>query len=259
MVLRPEKWREIGASPMVLSWVSDGVPIPFTCEPESREFSNPEFNVAEKAFLDQESIALESRVVIQRVSERPHCVSPLKIVPKPGGKFRLICDLRYVNSHCDTPKFSSEGVVLSEIVHKGEQAIALDLRDGFYHFSVRPGFRTYLGFHHGCTWWVWCCLPDGLQCSPFYFHECIRAVVEYLRDVHCLSLMAYVDDFYLCSSKMMINRDVQILLHTLSSLGLCVNFEKSCLTPSDTVTYLGFEVNCATSSSPLVITVPKQR
>ena len=51
-----------------------------------------------------------------------------------------------------------------------------------------------------------------------------------MRGAHCLSLMAYAYDFYLCFSKMMINRDVQVLLHTLSSLGIAVNLGKFCLT-----------------------------
>ena len=258
MVLRSEAWEEIGASDAVLSWVTGGVPIPFESEPEPMVLANPEFSEVEKTFLDRELAVLEARGVVQRVSETPHCVSPLKVVPKPSGKFRLICDLRYVNSHCDTPRFSSEGVdILPEITRDGELAVTLDLRDGFYHFSVRPEFRTYLGFQYNSFWWVWCCLPFGLQCSPFYFHKCIRAVVEYLRDTHSLSLMAYVDDFYLCSSKALIHHDVSVLMDTLNDLGLTVNLEKSCLTPSVSVTYLGFEIHCATSISPPIITVPK--
>ena len=89
-------------------------------EPEHMVFSNSKFNEAEKVFLDREISALENRGVIQRTAAVPHCVSPLNAVPKPSGKFRLICDLRYVN--------------------------ILDLRDGFYHFSIMPEFTTYLGF-----------------------------------------------------------------------------------------------------------------
>ena len=85
----------------------------------------------------------------------------------------------------------------------------------------------------------------------------MRAVEEYLRDVHSLSLMAYVDDFYLCSSKAMIHHDLSVMLATLKALGLAVNLEKSCLTPSESVTYLGFEIHCASASSPPTITVPK--
>ncbi|XP_043218351.1 uncharacterized protein LOC122379864 isoform X1 [Amphibalanus amphitrite] len=71
--------------------------------------------------------------------------------------------------------------------------------------------------------------------------------------------MAYVDDFYLCSSKTRIQEDMRVLLDTLKALGLAVNFNKSCLTPSDSVTYLGFDVHCASASRPPLITVPKAK
>ena len=148
-MLRPKAWAEIGASDVVLEWVKEGVPIPFISEPAPQVFANPRFNDAEKTFLEKELSSLEARGVIKRVAEKPHCVSPLKVVPKQNGKFRLICDLRYVNSHCDTPRFSSEGVeILPELVRDGELAVTLDLRDGFYHFSVQPKFRKYLGFEY---------------------------------------------------------------------------------------------------------------
>ena len=258
MGLRPEAWAEIGASAVVLNWITGGVPIPFDSEPEPRVFANPKFGDAEETFLERELASLETQGVVKRVEDTPYCVSPLKVVPKPNGKFRLICDLRYVNSHCKTPRFSSEGVeVLPELVRDGELAVTLDLRDGFYHFSVQPEFRKYLGFAYGGSWWVWCSLPFGLQCSPFYFHKCIRTVVEYLRDVHSLSLMAYVDDFFLCSSKEKLQHDLQVLLNTLNDLGLSINLEKSCLTASECVTYLGFEIHCGTSTRQPMITVPR--
>ena len=50
MVLRTEAWEMIGASEVVLDWISDGVPIPFVSEPEPKVFSNPEFSETENIF-----------------------------------------------------------------------------------------------------------------------------------------------------------------------------------------------------------------
>ena len=176
MVLRPAAWSEIGASDVVIEWITDGVPIPFSSEPEPKVFSNPRFTDTEVDFLNNELINLESRGVVQRVSETPHCVSPLKVVPKPSGKFRLICDLRYVNSHCDTPRFSSEGIdVLPEIVRDAEQAVTLDLRDGFFHFQIEPQYRKYLGFQYGGSWWVWSNCIVGLICMSCGHHVALRS------------------------------------------------------------------------------------
>ena len=181
MPLQRESWERIGASDIVVDWVTNGVPVPIREVPEHRVFVNPDFSEPERIFLDAELLSLEKRGVIQRVANVPHCVSPLKVIPKKNSNYRLICDLRYVNSHCDVPHFSSEGVsVLPEIMKEGELAVTLDLKDGFYHFPVREEFRTYLGFQYGGFWYVWCYLPFGMVASPYYFHKCIRAVIEYI-------------------------------------------------------------------------------
>ncbi|KAF0298323.1 hypothetical protein FJT64_004336 [Amphibalanus amphitrite] len=36
-----------------------------------------------------------------------------------------------------------------------DRAVTLDLRDGFYHFSIHPDFRTYLGFQFEGRWHSW--------------------------------------------------------------------------------------------------------
>ncbi|XP_043199551.1 uncharacterized protein LOC122389279 isoform X1 [Amphibalanus amphitrite] len=258
MPLHKDEWVRIGAPDAVLDWIMNGVPVPVRDIPEPRVFENPCFNEPEKKFLETELMALEKRGVIAKVADVPHCVSPLKVVPKKNSKYRLICDLRYVNSHCDVPHFSSEGVsVLPEVMRGGELAVTVDLKDGFYHFPVREEFRTYLGFQYGGCWYVWCFLPFGLVASPYYFHKCVRVVIEYMRGTERLSVMAYVDDFLLTSTKNRMASDVKIFLDTLASLGLCVNWEKSCLEPSNVVSYLGFDVHCASEGELPFITVPK--
>ena len=83
--------------------------------------------------------------------------------------------------------------------------------------------------------------------------------VEYLRSVHHLSIMEHVDDFRLTEQQRDIGEQVQLLLNTLSDLGLAVNADKSCLTPADTVTYLGFDIHCAVAGKPPYITVPRAK
>lgn len=260
MPLNIDAWERIGASARVLDWVANGVPVPLASVPDKRVFDNPDFNESEKKFLDAELSALEQKGVVQKVPTVPHCVSPLKVIPKKNSNYRLICDLRYVNSHCEVPHFSSEGVtILPEVMKGGEVAVTLDLKDGFYHFPVQADFRKYLGFQYGGCWYVWCVLPFGMVASPYYFHKCIRAVVEFLRDSGCLSVMAYVDDFLLTSSKARMTRDLQFLVNTLDRLGLCVNREKSCLIPSEVVSYLGFDIHCAREGLPPMIFVPRAK
>ena len=106
------------------------------------------------------------------------------------------------------------------------------------------------------VWYIWNQFPFGWSGPPFYFHKCIRAVIEFLRGAHKLSVMAYVDYFLLTATLSDIVTHMQVLLSNLSELGLTVNHENSCPDPSDCVTYLGFDVHCATPERPPHITVP---
>ena len=260
MPLHREAWARIGASDSVLEWIDSGVPVPLVSVPERSVFENPRYSEPEKRFLEAELLSLQKRGVIEKVISQPHCVSPIKVVPKKNSKFRLICDLRYVNAHCAVQHFSSEGVsVLPEVMRNGELAVTVDLKDGFYHFPVHAEYRTFLGFQYGGSWFVWCVLPFGMVASPYYFHKCIRAVIEHLRGSKNLCVMAYVDDFLLTSTKSAMSRDLKVFLDTLEMLGLCVNWQKSCLTPSETVSYLGFDIHCARHNDLPLITVPKSK
>ena len=47
---------------------------------------------------------------IESCDYKPTCVSPLSCVPKKNSKFRLITDLRQLNSHCCVPKFRNDDI-----------------------------------------------------------------------------------------------------------------------------------------------------
>ena len=260
MCLNAAEWERIGANSVIVDWIRNGVPIEFISEPEPRIFSNPSFSDAQQMFLDAEISNLVHKGVVSEVDDVPFCVSSLKVVPKKMGKFRLICDLRYINSHCEVPHFSFENVsVLSEIMQDNDHAVTLDLKDGFYHFPVHPACRKYLGFAYRERWYVWNRLPFGWASSPYCFNKCIRAVIEYLRREHSMSVMAYVDDFVLAAPSERISEHLSIVMHTLDALGLQVNVQKSSLEPSDHISYLGFDIRCASADRPPVITVPKSK
>ena len=45
--------------------------------------------------------------------------SPIFVVPKSGGGYRPICDLRYLNTHIEAPHFKMEGLhILSTVVQQ---------------------------------------------------------------------------------------------------------------------------------------------
>ena len=67
--------------------------IPFTKVPtEPVAIKNKKFNKAEIQFLDKEIQELCSQKCIVKCEVRPFVVSPINLVPKKDGSFRLVTD-----------------------------------------------------------------------------------------------------------------------------------------------------------------------
>jgi hypothetical protein len=67
------------------------------------------------------------------------------LVPKPGiNKWRLIIDLRELNSYC--AEFNMSCKTLKQIRHlssPGDYCISLDLADGYYTLGIREEDRDF--------------------------------------------------------------------------------------------------------------------
>ena len=237
-----EHWKRIGASEVVQTWIAEGVKIPFVTLPEGFELNNHSFSAVQKAFIDNEVKRLVDCNFIEVCERKPVCVSPIGCVPKRNGKFRLITDLRELNSHCAPPKYKNEDIRdAASLLNPGDKLISLDIKDGFFHIPVCPSDRDFLGFRWGITYYRWKVLPFGLSCSPYFFAKVLRPVLEYLRSID-LRVTVYVDDFLLCAPDAQIVDATDQLLHTIQDLGFRVNFDKSQLTPSSRIDYIGFTI-----------------
>ena len=195
-----EKWKEIGASRTVVDWIHYGVLLPFSQLPEPTELPNRKFSAHQAAFLDSELKKLVKNGVIKKCCVKPVVVSPLNVVPKKGkNKWRLIIDLREVNSHIQPPKFTNEKIdVISSIVQENDLFVTLDLKDGFYHVPIAEEHQTYLSFQWKKQYYCWKRLPFGLNASPYFFAKTLKPVVTYVR-THGLRTALYVDDWFLAA------------------------------------------------------------
>jgi len=87
--------------------------------------------------VDSEINSLLHNSAIEKVSNKPHCVSLLGVVPKKGNKLRLVCDLRELNNSCIAPKFVYENIdAVLDLVEPRDQFISADLKNGFHHVLV---------------------------------------------------------------------------------------------------------------------------
>ena len=128
----------------------------------------------QQRFVDREIHDLLTSGAIEERQGQPHCVSPIGCIPKKKKKkkFRLIVDLRLLNSVSKTFKFQYESI--SMVCDQGrphDSLVTLDFKNRFHHIPVHSDHRKFLG-------------------SVFFSAK--RAIIQHLRQ-QGLRLVIYVD------------------------------------------------------------------
>ena len=171
-------WQKIGASEKLLQWVKFGVPVPFWAVPLKIFEKNPKFCVAHQRFIQGEIKSLLSKGAIEKCVVKPDYISPLNVVPKKHGKYRLIHNLRKLNENIVAPKFRHEDIRTTvELLDFDDNICTLDIKDCFHHIPVHKDFMKYLGFKFEGKFYRWCVLPFGLSISPYYCSKFIRPII----------------------------------------------------------------------------------
>ncbi len=261
-MLKPElcwqQWEKIGASPTIVNWIQEGVPLAFHSEPAAFDLSNHPLTSDQEKFVDAEINELVACGIIKCCSYKPICISPIGCVPKKSS-YRLIVDLRQVNKYCDCSKLSYEDInTVKQLVKPHDSLIVADIKSGYHHVKVSEEYQKYLGIRWRGKLYVWTRLPFGLSLSAYYFVKVVRAVIAHLRS-EGLRIVCYVDDFLLMSDENNICQDKQLLLSTLESLGLTINVEKSILEPTTEIQYIGYTISTVNSDNLLWLFIPKSR
>ena len=254
-----DEWRAIGAPANVIQWIEHGVQIPFMKVPtEPVEFKNRKFNKTEVQYLDKEIQELCDLKCIVKCEVRPFIVSPINLVPKKDGSFRIVTDLRHLNSLCKPNKFLYEDISdVLNVVKPGDKLVTLDIKNGFYHIPVCENHRQFLGFQYKGIYYKWAVCPFGANFSPYFFCKTVRAVIQYLR--RYIRTVAFVDDFIACEKDSLIEEHKTFLVKTLSKLGWFINFKKSDLYPTNSKEYIGFIIDTISVRNAVVLKIPTKR
>ena len=89
-------------------------------------------------------------------------------------------------------------------------------------------------------------LPFGLNTAPRIFTKLLKPVVAYLHTRN-IRLLIYLDDILIIGSSVQILREHTVLvIELLRNLGFIINYEKSLLTPTPVLEFLGFLINSKT-------------
>jgi hypothetical protein len=183
-------------------------------------------------------------------------LTPVFAVPKGSGGWRLIHDLRPVNSSLALPpKFVLDDLT-SVLPHlQPHQWYAkVDISNAYLHVPIEASSRHFVAFcapGSSNTVYQWAALPFGLSWSPFVFTRVLRPVIRRMRKAG-YQIFAYLDDLLLMGpSQFHVLQGTQLLLSLLCSLGWTVHLTKSVLTPTQCVDFLGTTIDSRSATCRL--------
>ena len=196
------------------------------------------------SFVDQQKIDkqvrewLDEGIVKPSVSEYS---SPVVLVPKKDGTFRLCCDYRRLNEKIVRDNFPM--ALIDDVVQRlqeGRVYTTIDLKNGFFHVLIDKGSQKYTAFvtHNGQ--YEFCFVPFGISNSPAVFCRYISAVLqELVRDG---TVIIYMDDIVIPSKDEKEGLEkLRKLFKVATSYGLEIKWSK-CQFLRKNIKFLGYRI-----------------
>ena len=246
---RIHTWHNITSDRWILDTVA-GYRIPFSLPPTRRTPPRPvHFSEADAATVDALLAELRLKHAITPIPcGQAAFISNLFLVAKKGSaSFRPVINLKSLNRHIPYTKFKMEGwLEIREAIFPNCYFARIDLKDAFLSVTMHPDSQPFLTFLWRGYSYCWSRLPFGLKTSPRVFTKLMKPVFAHLRQAG-ITLIVYLDDFLLISdSSDTLTSQVKHTTDLLTALGYTVNFEKSSLTPTRQITFLGFVIDSVT-------------
>ena len=193
-------WREIGACDMVLGWIEHGFMAFFASPCEGWVKANQPccFEPPEHPKFISESVAMLLRRGVIREWDpswgKPKVVSPLKVVPKKGNKYRLILDLSKLNKFLIFPRFKYDSIAMvAEVFDLDDWLFAFDMKDGYWHCDLHSDMWEYMCFEWEGVVYTFVQLPFGCAPACWVFTKLIKVMVAFWRGFG-LKILSYIDD-----------------------------------------------------------------
>ena len=148
---------------------------------------------ARREFLDRCVADSLTAGAISEVSNRPHCVHPLGVVP-PLYETPTILNMRHADAFMANPSFRLDALsYFASIARSDDVMYSLDMAQGYYHANLHPESRTYVGFQWRDKFYVYNVLPFGMATAPRCFAKVMGMLVRHWR-ARGERIIAYLDD-----------------------------------------------------------------
>jgi len=167
--------------------------------------------------------------------------SPIFVVKKKDGNFRLVQDFRALNAKTYPDRYSMRDVndCIHEIGKSGSRLFStIDLTSGFWQMVLKPECREYTAFTvYGMGQFEFKTSPMGLLGCPASFQRLMEAAMKGIPNV-----LVYIDDILIHSNTHDEHRQIlRQVFQRLKRFNLKIRLEK-CHFAAETVEYLGFKL-----------------
>ena len=248
-----KQWRKVTSNNWVLTAVIEGYKLQFDPDPPpprpSIHFSHSHKSSCIIRPLIQDYL---NKGAIKVVDVQPdQYVSRIFEVPKKTGDYRLILDLSDLNLFLKKVHFKMEGLLaIASLISSGDFLASLDLQDAFLTIAMHSSCFKYLCFDFDGVRYCFIALVFGLSCAPRIFTKLLKVPLSHLR-LNGIKNSAWLDDILLVGSSYSETLDIINQSRSLlESLGFIVKQSKSHLTPTQSITHVGFiwdSVKCTVS------------
>ncbi|KAL6031758.1 hypothetical protein STEG23_037209 [Scotinomys teguina] len=175
--------------------------------------------------------------------------SPVFVIKKKSGKWRMVTDLRAINKVIQPMGSLQSGIPLPTLLPKGWPLIVIDLKDCFFSIPLQEKDRERFAFtvptynnSQPVKRYQWRVLPQGMLNSPTLCQYFVQQPLEVIRKKFPKSIIYhYMDDILLTDSNAdTLERLFEEVKKILPCWGLQIAPEK--IQKGDSVNYLGYKI-----------------
>lgn len=175
--------------------------------------------------------------------------TPVFVIKKKSGKWRLLQDLRAINSTMHDMGALQPGLPSPVAVPKNWEVIIIDLQDCFFNIRLHPKDCKRFAFsvpssnyQRPYQRYQWKVLPQGMKNSPTLCQKFVDQAISSIRKKYKNSYMIhYMDDILIAHlQRAIVDQQLIDLVNALEEFGLIVSEEK--IQKYDNLKYLGTNI-----------------
>lgn len=246
--------------------LENGYKIPFRQLPGQYEEPNNASVLRNMDTVVKIVLELRDQKVIEFVSSKPICVSPLGLVSKTvEGKqrHRLVFDAsRWINLHVDPPSVKLTHLEKAlQLTRPNDYQVIFDLKSAYYNVKIDPSHVQYLGaaidIEGQKQYFVFKHLPFGLNSSVSAMTKLWKPITGHIHK-QGIRFSIYIDDGrILAENAGKAEEDRKRVYEIIEKTGWSMAWEKSDgpLEASQVKTYLGFIID----SNKMTVAYPDQK